>query len=74
MYGGYGSSTNHDNSNDTLWGDGGADSMWGEDGNDIFHARDVTTDYLDGGTGSDTATGRDNSGSPQDTTISIEIL
>jgi len=74
MYGGYGSSTNHDNSNDVLWGDGGADSMWGEDGNDTFHATDGIADYLDGGAGSDTATDRDKFGSPQDTTISIEIL
>lgn len=72
MYGGYGGSGT-DNSNDTLQGDQGADSMFGEDGDDTFDSRinDAgATDYLDGGSGSDTAIERDSG----DTLVSIEIL
>jgi Ca2+-binding RTX toxin-like protein len=74
LYGGYGGGSS-DNGNDILQGDGGADSMYGEDGNDIFKASDGVADYLDGGGGSDTATlaNRD-TGTPSDTTVSIENL
>ena len=60
MYGGDG--------NDVMNGDTGHDTMYGEAGDDTFFAQDNTGDYVDGGTGSDSAQ-RDIS---TDTLVSIE--